>query len=71
MNKKKKIIIAAVSAAAAVAVAVSGIAIWKLSSDNQSGEKVFCKSRCRYKHSKYDLIRRGLLFRRNRIAEKP
>ena len=41
MNKKKKIIIAAVSAAAAVAVAVSGIAIWKLSSDNQSGEKVF------------------------------
>ena len=36
MNKKKKIIIAAVSAAAAVAVAVSGIAIWKLSSDNQN-----------------------------------
>lgn len=41
MNKKKKIIITAVSAAAAVAVAVSGIAIWKLTSDDQSGEKVF------------------------------
>lgn len=41
MNKKKKIIITAVSAAAAVAVAVSGIAIWKFTSDDQSGEKVF------------------------------
>ncbi|MDE6103300.1 MAG: biotin/lipoyl-binding protein [Oscillospiraceae bacterium] len=41
MNKKKKIIITAVSAAAAVTVAVSGIAIWKFGSDDQSGEKVF------------------------------
>lgn len=41
MNKKKKIITAAVSAAAAIAVAVSGIAIWKLSSKDESGEKVF------------------------------
>lgn len=41
MNKKKKIIIAAVSAAAAVAVAVSGIVVWRLSSDEQSGDKVF------------------------------
>lgn len=44
MNKKKKIIITAVSAAAAVAVAVSGIAIWKFNSENDNGEKVFVNS---------------------------